>query len=293
MIQMDVNEVFITCVDKWAKNEFDDRIDDAIDKFDGWICRLDDDERELLAKLLQKFNYYSKSYTADIIRKLSDESIERCGISNTDSVISVVRKSNGKRNSSYAYWDLHSTVSGLSKEIYYDSVENIDEFEWTNIKKVVYVDDCSGTGKQFVKFMRRQRKSFLNKQVVLIVIEAVEDAKAYIKKELEKDKIDIEIISYSTKEKALKNMQEKEKNIFFSISQKKQISERYICGFEDAEALMAFYNNTPNDTLGLFWLPSEKNNPIFPRKLEEKPGWKLKGEKEKRRRQQYEAKCSQ
>lgn len=34
---MDVNEVFITCVDIWAKDEFDDRIDNAIDQFDEWI----------------------------------------------------------------------------------------------------------------------------------------------------------------------------------------------------------------------------------------------------------------
>ena len=73
-------------------------------------------------KLLQKFNYYSKSHIADIIRRLSEESIERCGISNADSVISVVRKVDGKYNSSYDYWILHRGVSGFSKEIYYDSV---------------------------------------------------------------------------------------------------------------------------------------------------------------------------
>ena len=55
---------------------------------------------------------------------------------------------------------------------------------------------------------------------------------------------------------------------------------------------MAFYNNTPNDTLGLFWFMSKKNKPIFPRELEEKPGWKLSNEKKKRRsREQYESKC--
>ena len=292
MILMDVNEVFITCVDIWAKDGFDDRIDNAIDQFDEWINNFNKDERELLAKLLQKFNYYSKSHIADIIRRLSEESIERCGISNADSVISVVRKVDGKYNSSYDYWILHRGVSGFSKEIYYDSVDDIDEMEWNSIKKVVYVDDCSGTGKQFVKFMKRQRKSFLNKKVVLIIIEAVEDAKIYIESELKKERIDIEIISYTTKEKALKNMVEKERKTFYSISKKQQISKEYIYGFENAEALMSFYNNTPNDTLGLFWFPSEENNPIFPRNLEEKPGWKLKNDKAKRRRQQYETKCS-
>ena len=290
---MDVSEVFVTCADIWAKDGFDDRLNNAIDKFEEWINNFDIDERELLVKLLQKFNYYSKSFISKAMEKLSAESIKRYDISSADSVISVVRKVDGRYNSSYDYWLLHRVVSGLSKEIYYDSVDDIDEMEWSNIKKVVYVDDCSGTGKQFVKFMQRQRKSFLNKQVVLIVIEAVEDAKIYIKSELAKEGINIEVIAYTTKEKALKNLLKKERKIFYDMSQKQGISKKYVLGFGKAEALMSFYNNTPNDTLGLFWFPSEENKPIFPRDLEEEPRWKLnKEEKAKRRRQQYEARCS-
>ena len=290
---MDINEVFLTRAEIWAKDEVDARINNAIDKFEEWIKNFDDNEKELLANLLQKFDYYSKSYIMDIIGKLNAESIKGYGISNADSVISVVRKADGKLNSSYEYWFMHRVVSKFSKEVYCDSVDVIDETEWTNIKKIVYVDDCSGTGKQFVQFMESQRKSFLNKQVVLIVIEAVEDAKIYIKNELEKVGINIEIIAYTTKEKALKNMLEEEKKIFHDMSQKQGISNKYILGFEDAEALMSFYNNTPNDTLGLFWFLSKENRPIFPRDLEEKPGWKLnKEEKAKRRKEQYEAKCS-
>ena len=245
-----------------------------------------------MSKLLQKFNYYSLNYIREIIGNLNIESIKRCGISNADSVISAVRKVDGKYNSSYEYWFIHKMVSGLSKEIYYDAVDYIDELEWNNIKKVVYVDDCSGTGTQFVKFMKRQKKSFLNKQVVLVVIEIVEEAEIYIKKELANEGIHIEIIAHTTKEKAFKNMLEEEKKLLYYMSKKQGIGQKYILGYKDAEALMSFYNNTPNDTLGLFWYPSEENEPIFSRKLEEEPGWKLKDSKKKRRRQQYEAKCS-
>lgn len=290
---MDISEVFLSCVDTWAQEEFDDRIGNAIDKFEVWISNFDTDERELLVKLLQKFNYYSRSFIAKAMKELSEVSIRKYNISNEDSVVSVVRKVDGKCNSSYRYWFLHGEVSGLSKEIYYDSVEKINEIEWNNINKVVYVDDCSGTGKQFVKFMQRQSKSFRDKQVVLITIETIEDAKTYIKNEMKKNEIDVEILAYTTKEKGLKDLLENERKMFYDMSQRQGISEKYISGFEDAEALMAFYNNTPNDTLGLFWFLSEKNIPIFPRDFGEMPGWKKsKKEKEKRRRQQYEAKCS-
>lgn len=289
---MDVDEVFMDRAEIWAKKGFDDCINSAIDIFEKWIINFDQNEREILAKLLQNFNYYSKSYIEEIIRNLSAESTKKCGISNIDSVISVVRKVDGRYNSSYDYWIIHRVVSGLSKEIYYDALDGIKEPEWDKIKKVVYVDDCSGTGTQFVKFMERQKKSLLNKQVVLIVIEVLEEAEIYIKNELAKKGIHIEIIAHTTKEKALKNMLEEEKKLLHNMSQKQGISQEYILGYKDAEALMSFYNNTPNDTLGLFWYPSEENKPIFPRNLEEEAGWKLKKSKKERRRQQYEAKCS-
>lgn len=137
---MDVNEAFVSCVDKWASEEFDDRIDGAIDTFEEWISKFDEREKELLAKMLLKFDYYSKGGISKIIRSLCTESIKKYGISNANSIISVVRKKDGKHNSSYDYWMLHRWVSGLSNEIYYDSVDDINEEYWENIRKVVYID---------------------------------------------------------------------------------------------------------------------------------------------------------
>ena len=34
---MDINDIFIACADKWAKDELDDRINFALDNFDEWI----------------------------------------------------------------------------------------------------------------------------------------------------------------------------------------------------------------------------------------------------------------
>lgn len=289
---MDINDVFIACTEKWAKDELDERINIALDNFDEWISNFEEEEKELLIKLLQNFDYYSHSSIVAIMKELNLKIVKDYGISDADSVISVVRKADGKLNSSYEYWLLHRMVSGFEKGMYYDSINDIDEEEWNNISKVVYVDDCSGTGEQFTKFIKSQKKSFRNKQIILVVIEAVEDAKAYIKNELTTQGLNVEIVAYTTKEKALNNMLEKEKNIFHEISRKQEIRKDFILGFEKAEALMAFYNNTPNDTLGLFWFISNKNNPIFPRELEKKPGWKLSNaEKKKRSRAQYESKC--
>ena len=53
---MDVNEVFITCADKWAKDGVDDRISDAIDKFEEWANNFDKNEREIWQKYYRNLN---------------------------------------------------------------------------------------------------------------------------------------------------------------------------------------------------------------------------------------------
>ena len=290
---MDVYDVFVNRVDKWAEKEFDGRLNEALDRFDGWIKDFNEDEQDILAKLLQRFNYYSKESVIDIVKKLNDEAIERFGISNIDSIVSVVRKADGKLNSSYEFWMLHQNVSGLSKDIYYDSLNDINDDDWKNIKNVVFVDDCSGTGRQFKKFLKRQTKSLLGKHVILIAVEIVEDAKTNIEDYSITSGIDIDILYYKKREKAFKDINESVIKKFFGMSEKKEIDTSMILGIWDAEALMAFYNNSPNDTLGLFWYPFGKNIPIFPREMDEEAGWKQSHkEKQERRRKQYESKCN-
>lgn len=219
---MDINDTFIACADKWAKDELDDRINFALDNFDEWISNYDKEEKELLVKLLQNFDYYSHSSIVAIMEQLNLKIVKEYGISSEDSVISVVRKADGKLNSSYEYWLLHRMISSFGKGMYCDSINDIAEEYWKNIHKVVYLDDCCGTGEQFTKFIKRQQKSFDNKQIILVVIEAVEDAKSYIKSELAKQGLNVEIVVHNTKGKALKNMIEQEKKCFIRCLKNKR-----------------------------------------------------------------------
>lgn len=61
---MDINEVFINCVDKWTEKGFDDRVNQAIDNFEDWIQAFDEDERNILCEILYLiFDYPHKHYT--------------------------------------------------------------------------------------------------------------------------------------------------------------------------------------------------------------------------------------
>lgn len=61
-----------------------------------------------------------------------------------------------------------------------------------------------------------------------------------------------------------------------------------IFGFLGVESLVSFFNDTPNNTLGVFWKNTSKNKALFPRNIEEKPAWmKFKENKKQRNTSNY------
>ena len=40
---MDINNAFIACADKWAKDELDEKINFALDTFEEWACNYEKD----------------------------------------------------------------------------------------------------------------------------------------------------------------------------------------------------------------------------------------------------------
>ena len=70
---------------------------------------------------------------------ITPSQLETYGISNQDTVVSVVRKKNGMLGSSSDYWLRYQLASGMSRRIFYDSLDDISLGEWNNIFKVVFV----------------------------------------------------------------------------------------------------------------------------------------------------------
>lgn len=64
----------------------DDRINFALDNFDEWISNYDKEEKELLVKLLQNFDYYSHSSIVAIMEQLNLKILKEYGISSEDMV---------------------------------------------------------------------------------------------------------------------------------------------------------------------------------------------------------------
>lgn len=287
---MELEELFLLRIEEWASEEYDDRIENAINVYDEWKVDMSESQMIQIGKLVKEFHYYTSKRIDNILKVLHNEAVERFGISIQDTVVSVIRKKDGKLGSSSEYWMKYKYASGMNS-IFYDSLDEIKDSDWKNISKVVFVDDCSGTGETFIKFLKRQKKDLNGKLILLITIEMMKTAQMAIEDYAKENMLNIQMINYSQQDKALDTFPKLEIDSFVELSELKDIPGDYIKGFNETEALMAFYNNTPNNTLGIFWYPTKVNNPLFPRQFSEKAGWKFcKTEKHTRSKQQYDSK---
>lgn len=288
-----MDDIFLDSMDRWADNgyEYDERMEYALTAYEEWSKNLNNTQKKQLAKLIEGFQYYSSKRIDSILSNLHKQAVTRYAISNNDTVVSVVRKKNGMLGSSSDYWLRYQLASGMSKRIFYDTLDEIGRIEWENISKVVFVDDCSGSGETFIKFLGRQKQDFSGKLIILLTIEMMKEAERVIKDFAKTNGLWIECIYYNLQDKALKVFSSTEVDEFVQLSQSREINKNEIKGYKFSEALMAFYNNTPNNTLGIFRCTTPKNTPLFPRKNEEEAGWKRnKFKSGKRKRQQYNAK---
>ncbi len=294
---MKIEDVFWDCAENWAKEKFDERIGEAIDRFGEWSKDLSSEEEEILCEFIKRFRYYTAEKINNILLELNDNAIRDYSISDDNSVICPVRKHDGRRNSSHEYWNTHAKLCGLSNGIYIDDVTCISDNDWNSVENIIFVDDCSGTGTQFTDFLKRTQKSFSagktskslkDKQIILIVVQVIEDALEKIQMYAKENEITIRVVYFYAEKKAFYNRTNEDRKIIKQLSDKRNVGECF--GKYNAEALMAFYNNTPNDTIGIFQYETEKNNALFPRTTTISRE-KMRQNKKERECSLYETKC--
>ena len=85
-----------------------------------------------------------------------------------------------------------------------------------------------------------------------------------------------------------------------SFSRQMDIPRDRVFGMYKSEALVAFHNNTPNNTIGVFCYSTNRYDAPFPRTIERSPSWKkrptpdsMKRDKEIRKQNNYNAETKQ
>ena len=281
MIQEEVKK---ECIDKWAENSRPDkRLQFFLDEYDKWINQISEEHKPVALKLLKELNYFTKKKANQILRLLHLELIEKYKIVEDDTVYAFIKSSDGKTNSSNDYWTEYKCINDINKEICFEDLSKIKKEQWKYINNIVYIDDFSGTGRSIIKELCRYKDKFKGKNVYIVVVSLMIQAKKCLEKFGLKNDITIRCLCGECREKIIEQIEFKNDESLYTLMVDSLLID-YPLGYKETQALVAFYNNTPNNTLGFIHNESKNYNPIFPRIMNEKPLWQQLSQSKKNRK---------
>lgn len=283
-------DILENCISRWGKK--DDRIKYFSDNYDKYMGSLSPEMKEIIDNLLDHFDYYSHNEINKHLTKLHKKIMEIDDLDIDNSVFCVLKSQRCTINSSYEYLIEYRHLNDLSKySIIPEMSDLVKGRYWDNIKNVIFIDDFCGSGKTFIDYIKNNIEYISHKNIIYAVIHIMESAIKAIEEYAEKNNLSILVVYENIKCAAFnisEELREKKENFQIESEAMDLHGDNDIFGFKKTEALLAFFNNTPNNTLGVFWKQTSKNNPLFPREQDTRPGWmKLKQEKKQRKESNY------
>ncbi len=264
----------------------DERLSNAYMIFDDWYEKIPDEYKSNIIAIINNIEYFSKIKTNKGLIELNDKLNETNDITTDNVVYAYIKSKDGISNSSNDYWYEYKLQNGINKHLCYERLSSIDDEAWEYIENIVFIDDFSGSGNSFIKELDKCPERYKGKNIFLLVISIMQDAVDTIEHYAKKNNISINVIHIHKNIKALdvealkENKGDAEIQIR-EISTKFGISTNYHFGYENTQALVAFHNNTPNNTLGFIWWHNKNYKALFPRNMDVRPSWQNLNKKKK------------
>lgn len=283
--------------EKWG-GEFDQRLCVFFDNFDSWLEQIPTAHRPTVMTLIKNLDYYSHNTVNDWLKQLHLKLLEHGNISINNTIYGFIKSKYGITNSSNDYWMEYRIINDLNKNTCVENMDAIDDEEWESIHNIIFIDDFSGSGKSLVDELKKHPERYRGKTIFFITINIMFAAIERISDYSKRNGLEIIIISAFRQKKAfdrgLFGDETAAKDEIDSMSKRIGIPKNEIMGFKKSQALVAFYNNTPNNTLGFIRYNTDGYTAPFPRKDDEMPGWrKMQKDRLCRNNAKYRNKCKE
>ncbi|MEN6634245.1 MAG: hypothetical protein ABFC56_00125 [Clostridiaceae bacterium] len=278
------------CKYGWPSHE-DEVLSYAYDKFSKWISQFTANEKDAVLEMLNEFSYYSRDTITKCLVELSKFLETEYNIKD-NALYTFIKKKEGKICSSIDYWVDFRRINKLSQDYFIDDLDEFPEDSWAKVENIVIIDDCCNSGGSLDTYIKCCKKSFQGKKLYYVVVCAMQAVHENLKTIAEENDFEIVLVAKEIKQKAF--MLDRVRNTcssdaFADFSSNLGIPRNLCLGIFDSQSLMAFYNNTPNNTIGVFWLKTLRNEPIFNRRLKTTPFWEMKQDKKTREEANYNA----
>ncbi len=228
-----------------------------VTKINNWLTQFDEDEQPEMLTLLNHFDYYSRNNLSKSVKDLYKKFREV--FPNEEFIFAKTEKEIGSSYSNIFY------IEFWQKNNLYDYAQDnltnvINQEEITNI---AIVDDYMGSGNTIVNYLKKLldiNKELSKKNIVIIVLQGSQIGKQTIDNFAKDNNLKISVIASKYSKKAFdcdniysNNEVALHRSNYSKIYDKRINNVNYKFGYKEIEALVSFYYNTPNNTLGLFW----------------------------------------
>lgn len=295
-MSQEIKEIKQICLDKWRNGgELDRRLTSFDDNFEEWLKQIPENNRETVLTLVQNLEYYSHRTTNYWLKNLHSQLLETGDITDENTIYVFIKSKYGKSNSSNDYWTEYKAINSINTNICITDIEDLEAEDFQYIDNVVFIDDFSGSGKSFLDEIKKNHSIYLEKNIYFITINIMYKAVKAIEEYSKENGLNIILLSALKQRKAFErglfNDDDVAKREIKTMSLDFKIPENEVLGFKKSQALIAFYNNTPNNTLGFIRYDTDTYNSIFPRNDNYVPQWlQLKKERMRRNKVNYNSK---
>lgn len=289
-IKEKIDEIVRLCLAKWEIKNDDDRILKFKEELPFFIQEFDDSSMSMIESLLYRFDYFSHENVNKRLVELYAKISRDYNLDPKLTAYSTVKSATGRINSSYDYISDFKNLNGISKNYVFADVDIVvGRNEWLYFDTVVLIDDICGSGDTLKRFLKDRYDIFKDKRIIYVVVCAMGKAIDRIEQFASNGGFNVAVECSVKLDKALENSELKcRRDEFKRLSENLGIYGQDILGYRKAESLVAYYNNTPNNTLGIFRKVTSKNHAIFPRHDDAKINIdEMKKASEKRKRNNY------
>lgn len=265
-----IKDISTVCISNWGEDEKTQHFGNKLGKY---VSQLGDNKEvgEILLKLTERFEYYSRARMEHLFKEFNSIVNNKLML-NTDKTIYSIIEDKEKLSSSSTFLEEYRIVNGIDS--YYGArLCHLTKEDCNYIDNIVFIDDIIGSGKTVIDFLTENIVLLKKVRIIIICIVIMNEAKKNMLEFIEVNKLNCTILSSAECDKAFKpgnvfnvdEYKQKEQELRkFEIDLWKRKSD-YILGLNDSQALVAFFRNTPNNTISSFWFENENWKALFPR----------------------------
>ena len=266
-----------------ARWRIEDASIDIFQKYPEWLNKMPEELAEIVNSLMAGFDYYTHRNVNERLVLLHQklQSIQEIDFDNT--IYCALPNKEGRINSGYEYLIEYKMINNLSRYVVYPDLKSISSEEMSHIQNIVFVDDFCGTGKTLVDYVNIVEDLIQGKDIYYLVVHTMKNALKRLTQYQSTKSFRIHVIYQICTGKAFERGFEpsNKRQDYKRLAVEYGLPSKNVLGFYNTEALVSFYNDTPNNTLEIFWKDTKENEALFPRKNDEKPSWKDLNKKKK------------